>query len=53
MYRYLLCFGCGEARVITPNGDTVYDVEVNARERLRDLLQPYRKNRPVTGREGP
>lgn len=52
-YRYLICFGCGEARVISPDGDRRYDLEANVRQRLRDLLQPYRKNRPSTGQSGP
>jgi hypothetical protein len=52
-YRYLICFGCGEARVITPAGEIVYDIAPRAKERLKTLLSPYRKNRPDTGHAGP
>lgn len=52
-FRYLICFGCSEARVITPAGDSVYDITPRASVRLKELLAPYRKNRPNTGTAGP
>lgn len=53
VHRYLICFGCWEAKVIGPQGEAMYDVAPNARDRLKTLLEPYRRNRPGTGSEGP
>jgi hypothetical protein len=45
-YRALICFGCFEARIYGPNGGTTYDVRGDVQKRFKDLLAPYRKNRP-------
>lgn len=53
VYHYLICFGCWEAKVMGSRSEAMYDVAPNARERLKALLEPYRKNRPETGQAGP
>ena len=45
-YRTLICFGCGEIKVIGPKGEARYDVARDARKRLQAILSPYRANRP-------
>ncbi len=42
----LLCFGCGEAKVVGPKGEHRYDLDKPAQTTLRTLLDAYRKNRP-------
>ncbi len=46
-YACLICFGCGEIKVFGPKGEATYDVPREARERLKILLAPHRRNRPV------
>ena len=45
---YLICFGCGEAKVYRPDGsDTRYDLGQDATNPpLSAILKPYQKNRP-------
>jgi hypothetical protein len=50
-YRCLVCLGCQEARVQVPQGVTTYDLERDAFSRLKQLLMPYRKNRPPAAPE--
>jgi hypothetical protein len=45
-YFILLCFGCGEAKVIGPGTELHYDLVDSARTTLREMLKKYRKNRP-------
>jgi hypothetical protein len=52
-YYYLLCFGCGEAKLIGPNGNAVYNIDPSARQRLKTFLQPHQKNRPSSKGAGP
>ncbi len=43
---YLICFGCGEAKIIRPDGSmTRYELDNNYTS-LHKTLKPYRKNRP-------
>jgi hypothetical protein len=51
LYRCLICFGCFEAKVHGPNGATNYDIEPGIFKRLKQLLTPYRKNRPPPSQE--
>jgi hypothetical protein len=44
--RVYLCFGCGEAKVAGPNGETKYSLSRPALTRLQDVLLAYHKNRP-------
>jgi hypothetical protein len=50
-YRCLICLGCLEARIHGPGGVTEYDIENAAFKRLKQLLVPYRKNRPAASQE--
>jgi hypothetical protein len=45
-YQALICFGCFEAKIYGPHGGTTYDVGDAVQKRFKDLLTPYRKNRP-------
>ncbi len=45
-YQALICLGCWEIKVYGPKGETIYDIRPDARDRLKPLLEPYRKNRP-------
>ena len=40
------CFGCGEAKLVGPNGETKYDLSKEARTNLENVLLGYHKNRP-------
>lgn len=44
--RAYVCFGCGEAKLVGPNGETKYDLNATARTRLENVLLGYHKNRP-------
>jgi hypothetical protein len=46
VYQALICFGCFEAKIYGPGGGTTYDVGRDRQERFRELLEPYRRNRP-------
>ena len=46
VYQALICFGCFETKIYGPDGGTTYDLTQDVRERLKALLEPYRKNRP-------
>ena len=46
-YLVLVCFGCGEMMVVNQFSDARYDMDPYAREQLRSILKPYRKNRPM------
>ncbi len=50
-YRCLICFGCEEARIHGPRDVTEYDIEHITFKRLKQLLAPYRKNRPAFSQE--
>jgi hypothetical protein len=45
-YQALICFGCFEAKIYGPKGGTTYDVGSGVQNRFKELLTPYRKNRP-------
>ena len=45
----LICFGCGEAKILHDKVETRFDLEMKARKQLKALLGPYRKNRPEKG----
>lgn len=44
--RVYLCFGCGEAKVVGPNGETKYSIGGVAKTKLQNVLFAYHKNRP-------
>ncbi len=46
---YLICFGCGEAKVYGPDrSETRYDFGHDSKDpRLSAILKPYQKNRPM------
>jgi hypothetical protein len=44
VYRCLICFGCGEAKVFGPGGELHCDLV--DRDPLKRVLVPYQKNRP-------
>ncbi len=45
-YRALLCFGCGEVKLIHLGITQRYDLSYAAKENLESLLSSYRKNCP-------
>jgi hypothetical protein len=45
-HQALICFGCWEIKVYGPKGEAIYDIRPEARDQLKGLLEPYRKNRP-------
>ncbi len=45
-YHALICFGCFEAKVYGPKRGSIYDVGADVQKQFKDLLTPYRKNRP-------
>lgn len=47
-YRALLCFGCGEAKLLGPGLDQRYELAKLARSELHALLGSYRQNRPLS-----
>jgi hypothetical protein len=53
VYEALICFGCFEANIYGPKGGTTYDVAHDVQDRFKDLLAPYRKNRPSHTSFGP
>jgi hypothetical protein len=46
-YSVLLCFGCGEVKVLGPNLAARWDLANDAAEKLQNALKPYRTNRPA------
>lgn len=56
VYHCLICFGCSEAKVYGPRGESTYDLRSEGvdgeRMKLRDLLKVYRRNRPPHERFG-
>ncbi len=48
----LLCFGCGEAKVVDSKGEHRYDLDKAAQATVQTLLEAYRKNRPAPARTG-
>jgi hypothetical protein len=49
----LLCFGCRELRLISPDGATIADPTKEGFEALQKVLKKYRQERPVFIPEGP
>jgi hypothetical protein len=49
IYRALICFGCGEAKVFGPKIEKRHDLGRSAKSKLRNLLMGYGKNRPTKG----
>jgi len=45
--QFLLCFGCGEAKVFGPGHEVRHDLADPAHTALRTLLQPYGSSRPT------
>jgi hypothetical protein len=46
VYRCLVCFGCDEMQVSGPEVEIYCEMGQEVRTRLREALQPYRKQRP-------
>jgi len=44
--RAYICFGCGEAKLVGPNGEMKYNYSRAARTRLENVLFAYHRNRP-------
>jgi hypothetical protein len=44
--RVYVCFGCGEAKLVGPNGETKYDLASAGRTKLENVLFAYHRNRP-------
>ena len=44
--HFLICFGCGEAKIYGPRGELYCDIRGAEYEQLKTLLKKYRKNRP-------
>ena len=42
----LICFGCGEATIISPWRETTYDLDRDWKRQVHTLLLAYRQNRP-------
>ena len=45
-YEALLCLGCAEMRIYGPIGEVRYFMPSEPWRRLKELLKPYRQNRP-------
>lgn len=45
-YRYLICFGCHEVKVYSPEKSLLCDIRSEAYKQLEALLKEHRKNRP-------
>jgi hypothetical protein len=45
-YSCLICLGCGEAKIYGLGADSYYDIQPDAHKHLKEILQPYRVNRP-------
>ncbi len=48
-WRALVCFGCGEVKLFGGSKESTHDMSRAADQALRELLTPYRKNRPAGG----
>lgn len=46
VYRCLVCFGCHEIKVFGSKSELYCDIANQAYSRFKELLEPYRKNRP-------
>lgn len=46
LYQFLLCFGCGEAKVFGLGHELRHNLADPALVALQDLLRPYRRSRP-------
>jgi hypothetical protein len=44
--RAYVCFGCGEAKLVGPNGEMKYNLNREGRTKLENVLLGYHKNRP-------
>jgi hypothetical protein len=47
-YRFLVCFGCCEVKVYSPDRSLRCDIQDEAYKQLQELLKRYRKNRPAS-----
>ncbi len=47
-YRFLICFGCSEAKVYGPDHNLRCDFRGETSKQLTELLKKHRKNRPPT-----
>ena len=45
-YSVLICLGCGDIKVIWPDGEKKFDLTRRTKARLDAILTQYRKNRP-------
>ena len=45
-YHALLCFGCGEVKLLGPSGERHYDLERDSARELENILRNYHKNAP-------
>jgi hypothetical protein len=46
MYYFLICFGCGEIKVVNSNTVSRFDMSDKSRAQLATMLKSYQKNRP-------
>lgn len=45
-YHALLCFGCGEVKLLGPSGERHYDLNHDCESELEGILRNYHKNAP-------
>jgi len=45
-YYFLICFGCGEIKVVSSNTVSRFHMSDKGRAQLASLLKPYHNNRP-------
>jgi hypothetical protein len=45
-YYVLFCFGCGDIRIILPEGEKEFALTRNSAQHMKAILEKYRKNRP-------
>ncbi len=46
VYHCLICFGCYEVKIFAPKAELYCDIEKEAYKKFKQILQPYRKQRP-------
>jgi hypothetical protein len=51
VYRCLVCFGCHEVKVFGPKAGLYCDIRNQAYDKFKEVLQPYRKQRPEPNQE--
>ena len=46
-YEALICLSCGDMWIYGPKGEMKFDIKSESKQELKELLKPYRRNRPA------